>query len=73
LASAEKKCLFCGKNESISHLFFLCPLAGYIWNVIICTFGLNFQFALHKCVAEGVGEKEKEHVLKGIAVVVWII
>ena len=26
----EAKCLFYGKNESIDHLFFLCPLARYI-------------------------------------------
>jgi hypothetical protein len=38
-------CLFCGQNESIDHLFFACPLARYIWNVVSCATGFNCQFA----------------------------
>jgi hypothetical protein len=37
-------CLFCGKNESINHLFFECPLARYIWNIVSCATGIYCQF-----------------------------
>jgi hypothetical protein len=48
----EKKCLFCGCNETVSHLFFKCSLARYIWNVVSCTFGMNFQFeTAKKCIS----------------------
>jgi hypothetical protein len=39
-----KNCLFCGKEESINHLFFACPLARYNWNIVSCVIGLKCQF-----------------------------
>jgi hypothetical protein len=32
----EPGCLFFGKNESINHILFQCPLARYLWNVVRC-------------------------------------
>jgi hypothetical protein len=33
--------LLCGHDESITHLFFLCPLAKYVWNVVGCATGFK--------------------------------
>jgi hypothetical protein len=40
----NKNCLFCGQEDSINHLFFFCPLARYIWNIVSCASGLKCQF-----------------------------
>jgi hypothetical protein len=32
--------LFCGKDESIEHIFFACPLARYLWNIVSCVIGV---------------------------------
>ena len=53
--------MFCGKNETISHLFFECPLARYIWNVVSCTLGINCQFS---SVEEVVSRWLKRHFKK---------
>jgi hypothetical protein len=46
-----KNCLLCGSNETIDHLFFACPLARYVWNVIIVSFGFNRPFSnVQECV-----------------------
>jgi hypothetical protein len=59
----EKRCLFCGCNETIKHLFFKCPLARYIWNVVSFTFGLNFHLkSADLCISnwlKGFGGKKK--------------
>ena len=59
----EAKCLFCGKNESIDHLFFLCPLTRYIWNVVSSSFGLNCNFSsVGQCISTWLrryGKKKK--------------
>jgi hypothetical protein len=34
--NCEPGCLFFGKNESINHILFQCPLARYLWNVVRC-------------------------------------
>jgi hypothetical protein len=49
--SCPKNCLFCGSNETIDHLFFACPLARYVWNVISVSFGFNRPFSnVQECV-----------------------
>jgi hypothetical protein len=32
---------FCGQNEMVYHLFFQCPMARFIWQVIVCSLGLS--------------------------------
>ena len=60
----ESKCLLCGKNESIAHLFFLCPLARYVWNVVSSAFGFNCHFSsVDHCISSwlrGYGKKKKK-------------
>jgi hypothetical protein len=73
----EKKCLSCGCNETISHLFFKCPLARYIWNVVSCAFGLKFQSdSADQCISNWLkrfGGKKKEILVVVIAAVIWSI
>ena len=73
----EAKCLFCGKNESIDHLFFLCPLARYIWNVVSSSFGLNCNFSsVGQCISiwlRRYGKKKRNLVAVGVAAVIWSI
>jgi hypothetical protein len=30
----DKKCKFCGEDEIVNHLLFLCPITVYIWCII---------------------------------------
>lgn len=36
-----KECVFCGDDESISHLFSRCLVAKFIWRVVACSFGFT--------------------------------
>jgi hypothetical protein len=65
----EKKCLFCGSNESINHLFFKCPLARYIWFQL----PIWIWWSLHLQLVEGFWGKKKEVLVVGIAAVIWSI
>ena len=71
----EPKCLFCGKNESIAHLFFLCSLARYVWNVVSSAFGFNCHFnTVDQCISSwlrGYGKKKRNLITVGIAAVIW--
>ena len=73
----ESKCLLCGKNESIAHLFFLCPLARYVWNVVSSAFGFNCHFSsVDHCISSwlrGYGKKKRNLITVGIAAVIWSI
>jgi hypothetical protein len=40
----DAKCVFYGKDESIDHLLFICPLARYMWNVVSCVMGIPCHF-----------------------------
>ena len=37
----DKNCVFCGKAETIDHLFFLCSVAKTIWALVRCAFDLK--------------------------------
>ena len=37
----DPTCYFCNENESIDHLFFLCPIARITWGIIGFCFGAN--------------------------------
>ena len=69
------KRLFCGLNESITHLFFLCPMARYIWNTVSSAFGIDCHFnSVDNCISEWLrryGKKKRDLVAVGIAAVFW--
>jgi hypothetical protein len=70
-----KNCLFCGKEESINHLFFACPLARYIWNIVSCATGLKCQFdnVENSFIVwlKGFGGKKRKMLSVGVDVVLW--
>ena len=70
-----KNCLFCGQDESINHLFFKCPLARYVWNIVSVSTGLNCQFVdANHCLTDwlnGFKGKTKLKVAVGLAAVFW--
>jgi hypothetical protein len=35
------KCCFCAGQESIRHLFFVCPMAKLVWGIMCFTFGVK--------------------------------
>ena len=37
----DPSCYFCPSNESINHLFFLCPVAKVIWGTVALCLGAN--------------------------------
>jgi hypothetical protein len=71
------KCLFCGKNESINHLFFECPLARYLWNVVSCATGFNCQFqSADQCFnswLKSFALGKRKILTVGVAAVIWTV
>jgi hypothetical protein len=71
----DLKCLFCGKNESIDHLLFQCPLARYMWNVVSCALGVSCQFKnVEECLFVWLKQfsgHKKQMMLVGVAAVMW--
>ena len=35
----DSRCLFCPEQETISHLFFECPLAKFVWSIVAMVVG----------------------------------
>jgi hypothetical protein len=73
--ACPKNCLFCGKNESINHLFFKCPVARYVWGIASCATGFSYQFTdIDDCfvVWLKVFPKKKRRLISvGVAAVFW--
>ena len=70
----EEGCLFCGKKETINHLFFECPLARYIWNVVGCAFGVASQFrSADHVISEWLKKqgKQRKILTVGVAAILW--
>lgn len=40
-SKGPKKCVFCGLDESIDHLFLQCCVARFVWRVMWCTFNIS--------------------------------
>jgi hypothetical protein len=43
----DAKCQFCGNDETITHMFFLSPVARYIWNLASYVFE---RVNLYRCI-----------------------
>ena len=70
-----KTCLFCGQDESINHLFFQCPLARYVWNIVSVATGIKCQFeGADFCLTDwlnGFGKNQKKKMMVGVAAILW--
>ena len=68
-------CLFCGKDESIDHLFLRCPLARYVWNVVSVATGFSCQFDnTEHCLTsylDKFDKNSKKLCMVGFAAVFW--
>lgn len=75
--AGNKMCIFCGRDETINHLFFQCSVANLVWSLLKCTFSLNSTLtALNDCFGIWIGsflKNEKKLVLVGVSVVFWSI
>ena len=75
--SCPTTCLFCGRNETINHLFLECPLARYIWGIISCATGFQCQFAsVDACLVDwlkGFPIKKRRLISVGVSAVFWAI
>lgn len=73
----SKLCQFCGREETVEHLFLSCPLAKYTWTVLACTF--NFQWmpvTIQSLLGGWLSQFPKSKcrlVIVGIAAVIWSI
>jgi hypothetical protein len=60
--------LFCGKNKSTNQIFFSCPLARYIWNIVSATMGMNSHFvSADQCFNVLFGQKKRNIMSVGVA------
>lgn len=49
---SPNRCIMCGSNaESANHLLLHCLVASWIWNSMLCSFGLNWTFPSSVLVA----------------------
>lgn len=72
----DTNCQFCDQQETIQHLFFDCPMARLIWNIISCAFDLKpvtDSNHLFGSWLAAFGKKLKLLVITGVAVVLWAI
>lgn len=72
----DKTCQFCCREESIQHLFFDCPLAKFMWNIIGCA--LNLKPVINKSHLFGswlsrFNKNMKGLLMVGVAAVIWAI
>jgi len=70
-------CAFCGKNESIDHLFFECSMAKLIWALFRCSFALHSTpTSLSDCFGPWLGSFSKidrNLVMVGVFAMLWSI
>lgn len=73
----SKNYVYCGKDETINHLFFQCSASKLVWSLMKCAFGLNstcdnFQDCLGRWI-RSFSKNDKILVLVGIAAMFWMI
>jgi hypothetical protein len=69
-------CCFCGKQESIQHLFFECHVASLVWNVVSICFDISKPTSVNDLLGEWIGSfppKQRNNVWIGIAAFCWAI
>lgn len=72
----DPKCAFCDNDETISHLFFQCPVARVIWSIIARCFGANnIPSNFHQCWlwCEAWFPFGKKYHPWGVAAICWAI
>jgi hypothetical protein len=70
------KCCFCNSLETIQHLFFDCPLARSVWNVVYITFGVRPPVSFAHLLGSWVRSfpaKIRNQCLVGLAALLWAL
>ena len=70
------KCSFCGCDESIDHLFILCPFARLIWRVVFCTYNIPPPTNVTNMFGNwlnGIDKKTKARIRIGVSAICWSI
>jgi hypothetical protein len=70
------KCVFCGEQETVEHLFLLCPFARLIWRTVNFTYGLAQPTSISDLFGSwlnGVEKKTKAIIRVGVSALCWSI
>ena len=73
----DDKCPFCGREETVNHLFISCLVARLLWNILKCAFNLtdipDDLDLVMRIWAKTFGKEERGLVLIGISAICWTI
>ena len=75
--SGDEACVFCGMDENINHLFLVCSLSKFIWNIVGCAFNLpcppvDIQQLMNNWM--GCSDKRiRRLVIVGVVAIVWSV
>jgi hypothetical protein len=70
------KCCFCDVSESIQHLFFDCPMAKLVWEILSLTFGIRMPSDVGNLFGpwlQSFSKKQRNRVVVGVAAFCWAI
>jgi hypothetical protein len=71
-----KKCYFCDAEESIEHLFLLCPLAKVVWHIIFSTYNISPSTNIKNIFENwlnGIDNKTKARIQIRVSALCWLI
>jgi hypothetical protein len=72
-----KECVFCGKDETVDHLFFECSVASLLWGLVRCVCGLKTTpLNVRDCFGDWLGKfskDDKKLVMVGTSALFWAI
>ena len=75
--SGDDKCPFCGREETVNHLFISCSVARLLWNILKCAFNLtdipDDLDLVMRIWAKTFGKEERGLVLMGTSAICWTI
>jgi hypothetical protein len=70
------KCVFCGEQETVEHLFIQCPFAKILWRIVYFAYDLSPPTNITNIFdnwLNGVDKHSKERIHIGFSALVWSI
>lgn len=74
--TGSKRCCFCDQEESIKHLFILCPLTKLLWRTLHVAFNIAPPLSLQHLFGDwlrGIDPKIAAHIRVGVCALLWAI